>query len=246
MPEAVLAFAEERNLERVREIQRAIVAGYSADFSKHISAADIPKVHLLWNSIPAQLAKEKKKFIYSDVKQGARAREYENALTWLVKSGLVYQVNRVSLPGLPLISYQEREHFKLYMLDIGLLAAKTNLDIATLLAPDTSLFHHFKGALSEQYVLQELRTMDSDLPVFYWANEKNTSDIDFIIQKWDTVIPLEVKAETNLKAKSLTSFMEKHKPQKAVRASLSDFKQHGNLYEMPLYLLERLYQYIRE
>jgi len=106
MPEAVLAFAENRNLERVREIQQAIVSSYSADFSKHISPADIPKVQMLWNSIPAQLAKEKKKFIYADVKQGARAREYENALAWLVKSGLVYQVNRVSLPGLPLISYQ--------------------------------------------------------------------------------------------------------------------------------------------
>ncbi|MDR0322791.1 MAG: ATP-binding protein [Treponema sp.] len=244
MPEAVLTFAQERNLERVREVQHAIIAGYSADFSKHISAADIPKVHLLWNSIPAQLAKEKKKFVYSDIKQGARAREYENALGWLVKSGLVYKINRVSLPGLPLISYEEREHFKLYMLDIGLLSAKTNLDISTLLAPDTSLFRHFKGALSEQYVLQELKSLDSELPVFYWTNAKNTSEIDFIIQKWDTVIPLEVKAETNLKAKSLTSFMEKHKPQKAVRASLSDYKQHSNIYEIPLYLLERLFQYI--
>jgi predicted AAA+ superfamily ATPase len=244
MPEAVLAFAKDRSFERVREIQRTIVNGYSADFSKHISSTDIPKVNLLWNSIPAQLAKEKKKFIYSDVKQGARAREYENALAWLVKSGLVYQVNRVSLPGLPLISYQEREHFKLYLLDIGLLAAKTNLDITTLLAPDTSLFRHFKGALSEQYVLQELKALDESLPVFYWANEKNTSEIDFMIQKWDTVIPLEVKAETNLKAKSLTSFMNIHKPHKAIRASLADYKHHGNLYEIPLYLMGSLFRHI--
>ncbi|MDR0313617.1 MAG: DUF4143 domain-containing protein [Treponema sp.] len=157
--------------------------------------------------------------------QGARAREYENALAWLVKSGLVYQVYQVSLPGLPLISYQEREYFKLYMLDIGLLSAKTNLDLATLLASDTTLFRHFKGALSEQYVLQELKALDNELPVFYWTNGKNTSGIDFIIQKWDCVIPLEVKAETNLKAKSLTSYMEKHKPQKAIRASLSDYKK---------------------
>ena len=241
MPEAVLAFAENRKLQRVLEIQQAIVSSYSADFSKHISPTDIPKVQLLWNSIPAQLAKEKKKFIYSDVKHGARAREYENALSWLVKSGLVYQVNRVSRPGLPLISYQEREHFKLYMLDIGLLSAKTNLDITTLLAPDTSLFRHFKGALSEQYVLQELKALDEYLPVFYWANIKNTSEIDFIIQKWDTVIPLEVKAETNLKAKSLMSFMEIYKPQKAIRASLSDYREHGYLYEIPLYLMGNLY-----
>ena len=245
MPEAVLAFAENRNLERVREIQQAIVSSYSADFSKHISPTDIPKVQMLWNSIPAQLAKEKKKFIYADVKQGARAREYENALAWLVKSGLVYQVTRVSLPGLPLISYQQREHFKLYMLDIGLLAAKTNLGIAALLAPDASLFRHFNGALSEQYVLQELKALDDYLPVFYWTNEKNTSEIDFIIQKWDSVIPLEVKAATNLKAKSLTSFMQIHKPQRAIRASLADFRQHGNLYEIPLYLMGSLYRHVR-
>ena len=241
MPEAVLTFVQNRNLDQVREIQRAIVKGYSADFSKHISSSDIPKVNMIWNSIPAQLAKEKKKFIYSEVKQGARAREYENALAWLVKSGLVYQINRVSLPGLPLISYQEREHFKLYMLDIGLLAAMTNLDIATLLAPDTSLFHHFKGALSEQFVLQELKALDDNLPVFYWTNAKNTSEIDFIIQKWNSVIPLEVKAETNLKAKSLASFMEIHKPKKAIRASLADFKQRDTLYEVPLYLMGNLF-----
>ena len=243
MPEAVLAFAENRNLERIREIQRAIVASYSADFSKHISPADIPKVQLLWNSIPAQLAKEKKKFVYSEMKHGARAREYENALAWIVKSGLAYQVYRVSLPALPLISYQEREHFKLYVLDIGLLAAMTNLSIATLLAPDISLFHHFKGALTEQYVLQELKALDDYLPVFYWTNAKNTSEIDFIIQKWDSVIPLEVKAETNLKAKSLASFMQIYKPQKAIRMSLTDYKKHANLYEIPLYLLGSLNKY---
>ena len=244
MPEVVLSFAEERNLKRVREIQHTIVKNYSADFSKHISASDIPKVHLLWDSIPAQLAKEKKKFIYSEVKHGVRAREYENALTWMIKSGLAYQVNRVNRPGLPLISYQEHEHFKLYMLDIGLLAAKANLDIATLFAPDTSLFRHFKGALSEQFVLQELKALDDYLPVFYWTNKRNTSEIDFIIQKWDTVIPLEVKSETNLKAKSLMSFIDTYKPKKAVRASLSDYKCSGNLFDIPLYLTGSLFQVI--
>jgi predicted AAA+ superfamily ATPase len=245
MPEAVLAFANNRNLEQVREIQRAIVKSYSADFSKHIGHSDIPKVNLIWNSLPAQIAREKKKFIYSDLKPGARAREYENALTWLVKSGLAYQINRVNLPGLPLISYQEREHFKLYMLDVGLLAAKTELDIKTLLAPDTSLFNHFKGALTEQYVLQELKALDGDLPVFYWTNAKNNYEIDFIIQKWDTVIPLEVKAETNLKSKSLKSYIEINSSTKAIRTSLADYKQHGVMHEIPLYLLGELFRMVR-
>ncbi|MDR0442288.1 MAG: ATP-binding protein [Treponema sp.] len=244
MPEAVLAFANDRNLERVREVQRAIVKSYSADFSKHIGHSDIPKVNMLWNSLPAQLAREKKKFVYNDMKSGARARDYENALSWLVKSGLVYQINRVNHPGLPLISYQEREHFKLYMLDVGLLAAKTGLDITTLLAPDTSLFNHFKGALTEQYVLQELKALNGDLPVFYWTNAKNSYEIDFIIQKWDTVVPLEVKSETNLKSKSLKSYIELNKPQKAVRASLVDYNRHGVMYEFPLYLMAELFKMI--
>jgi predicted AAA+ superfamily ATPase len=245
MPEAVLAFANDRNLEQVREIQRAIVKSYSADFSKHIGHSDIPKVNLIWNSLPAQIAREKKKFIYSDIKPGARAREYENALAWLVNSGLAYQINRVSLPGLPLISYQEREHFKLYMLDVGLLAAKTELDINTLLVPDTSLFNHFKGALTEQYVLQELKALDGNLPVFYWTNAKNNYEIDFIIQKWDTVIPLEVKAETNLKSKSLKSYIEINNATKAIRASLTNYKQHGVMYEIPLYLMGELFRMVK-
>jgi predicted AAA+ superfamily ATPase len=246
MPEAVAAFAGNRNLEQIREIQRTIVKSYSADFSKHINLSDIPKVNLIWNSLPAQIAKEKKKFVYNDIKPGARAREYENALTWLVNSGLAYQINRVSLPGLPLISYQEREHFKLYMLDVGLLASKTELDIGTLLTPDTSLFNHFKGALIEQYVLQELKALDGDLPVFYWTNAKNNYEIDFVIQKWDSVVPLEVKAETNLKSKSLKTYIAINKPQKAIRASLVNYNRHGVMHEVPLYLMGELFNIIND
>lgn len=239
MPEAVQAFSRNGDLETVREIQRAIVHSYGADFSKHIHGPDIPKVGLLWDSIPAQLAREKKKFVYSDIKSGARAREYENALGWLVKSGLVYQVNRVSLPNLPLISYQERENFKLFMLDLGLLSAKSGLDIKTILEGDTAVFNHFKGALTEQYVLQELKSFDDDLPVFYWANRKNTSEIDFVIQKWDEVIPLEVKASVNLKAKSLRAYMDAFKPRTALRTSLAELSRNGRLLEIPLYLIGR-------
>jgi predicted AAA+ superfamily ATPase len=183
MPDAVLSFSRERSFEQVREVQRAIVHSYQADFSKHIQSADIPKTLMVWNSIPAQLARENKKFVYSDVKQSARAREYENALTWLTASGLAYRVNRVSLPNLPLISYVDAGCFKLYMLDVGLLSARSALDIKTLLEPSAALFNHFKGALTEQFVLQELKALDDDLPIFYWTNAKNTAEVDFIIQK---------------------------------------------------------------
>jgi predicted AAA+ superfamily ATPase len=243
MPEVVQTFVRERNFDEVREMQRTIIRNYSADFSKHIAASDIPKVGLLWDSIPAQLGKEKRKFIYSDMKSGARAREYENALSWLVKSGLVYQVNRVSLPNLPLISYREREHFKLYMLDIGLLSAQSGLGIKTLLEPNTAIFNHFKGALAEQYVLQELKVLDDQAPVFYWANDKGTAEVDFVLQKWDEVIPLEVKSSVNLKSKSLKAYLDRFVPKTAIRASLADFSRRENFFEIPLYMIG-LYQEI--
>jgi predicted AAA+ superfamily ATPase len=236
MPEAVRSFSQDRNLEDVREIQNAIASNYAADFSKHIHAADIPKVKMLWESVPAQLAKEKKKFVYSDMRQGARSRDYENALNWLVSSGLVYQVNRVSLPNLPLISYKEREHFKLYMLDVGLLSAKAGLDIKTLLKPNADVFNHFRGALTEQFVLQEFKALDDSTPIFYWTNNKNSSEIDFVIQKWDEVIPVEVKSSINLKAKSLAAYMSAWKPRAAIRVSMADYARHDHLFDIPLYL----------
>jgi predicted AAA+ superfamily ATPase len=237
MPEAVLSYASREDYDAVREIQLVIAANYNADFSKHINPSDIPKARLIWESIPAQLARENKKFLYKDVKPGARAREYENALNWLVNSGLVYQVYRANFPGLPLASYRERDHFKLYMLDLGLLSAKSGLDIRTLLGSDTSLFTHFKGALAEQYVFQELKFMDNEMPLYYWANSKNTSEIDFLIQRRDQVIPLEVKSGFNLKAKSLKAYIENFDPPAAIRSSLAPFKGTNNLLEIPLYLI---------
>ncbi|MDR0730595.1 MAG: ATP-binding protein [Treponema sp.] len=237
MPEAVLSYASHGDYDAVREIQLVIAANYNADFSKHINPSDIPKARLIWESVPAQLARENKKFLYKDVKSGARSREYENALNWLVNSGLVYQVCRVNFPGLPLASYRERDHFKLYMLDLGLLSAKSGLDIRTLLGSDTSLFTHFKGALAEQYVFQELKVFDNAMPLYYWANSKNTNEIDFLIQRQDQVIPVEVKSGFNLKAKSLKTFIEIYKPPAAIGSSLALFKRTGNLFEIPLYLV---------
>jgi predicted AAA+ superfamily ATPase len=245
MPEVVLSYASREDYDEVREIQLAITANYNADFSKHINPSDIPKARLIWESIPAQLARENKKFLYRDVKSGARAREYENALNWLVNSGLVYQVYRANLPGLPLASYQERDHFKLYMLDLGLLSAKSGLDIRTLLNSDNSLFTHFKGALAEQYVFQELKALDNEMPIYYWANAKNTSEIDFLIQMRDQVIPLEVKSGFNLKAKSLKAFIESFDPPLAIRSSLAPFKRADGLFEIPLYLIGQSADIIR-
>jgi predicted AAA+ superfamily ATPase len=248
MPEVVASFAAQHNPETVREIQRTIVRSYQADFSKHINSSDIPKTSLIWDSVPAQLAREKKKFLYKDIKPGARAREYENALTWLVQSGLVYKLNRVSLPSLPLTSYAEQENFKLFMLDIGLLSCKASLDWETLQEPGTPanhhIFTHFKGALTEQYVLQELKAYDDSLPLYYWANEKNTVEIDFLVQKWNRVIPLEVKSGENLKAKSLKAFIAAHSTQTAIRTSLAEYAVNDPVTEIPLYLIGQFEQLV--
>jgi predicted AAA+ superfamily ATPase len=202
MPEAVLSFSKEKNFKKVRAVQKQIIAGYRDDFSKHISMTMGEKVLRLWNSLPGQLSRENKKFIYNDVKPGAKSRDFRSSLFWLSQCGLVYKVSRVSLPHYPLISYEESEHFKLYTLDIGLLSAMCELDIGAFLEPDTAVFDHFRGALAEQYVLQELKAMD--VPVFYWAREGSSrAEVDFVIQQWNTVIPLEVKAARNLKAISL-------------------------------------------
>jgi predicted AAA+ superfamily ATPase len=237
MPAAVLAFATNRDLHEVRQVQAVILDDFYRDFSKHIASASIPKLALLWDSIPAQLAKEKKRFIYKEMKSGARSRAYEDALLWLEKCGLVYKINQVSLPNLPLAAYQQPDRFKLYALDVGLLSAKAGLDIAAFTSPNHEIFNHFKGALIEQYVLQELKTLDERLPVYYWTNERNTSEVDFVIQKWNEIIPVEVKASVNLKAKSLKAFMDAWNPARALRTSLAPYARHDRLYDIPLYLI---------
>jgi predicted AAA+ superfamily ATPase len=237
MPEAVLSFSNDRNTQKVREIQKTILSGVEKDFSKHIAAASIPKISSLWDSIPDQLSKEKKKFVYSDIKSGARAREYEDALTWLIKYGIVYKVSRVSRPNMPLSAYKERAAFKLYMLDVGLLCAMVNLPAESLFVAEYEIFNHFKGAICEQFVLQELQFM-KDFPIFYWGNDNGTSEVDFIIQYKNEIIPIEVKSSTNLKSKSLKVYMETYKPNISIRASLADCKKNAQTFEIPLYLIE--------
>ncbi len=233
MPEVVKTYLSARDLKKVRTAQNRLLAAYENDFSKHAPSDVVTRIRMLWNSIPAQLAKENKKFIYGLVREGARAREYEVAITWLVDCGLVHKVNRVKKPDFPLRAYQDFQAFKLFLVDIGLLGAMTRLD-AKIILEGNRMFEEFKGALTEQYVLQQLTT-DAENDIFYWSSETATAEIDFLVQNEEDIIPVEVKAEENLQAKSLKSFYNKYRPGKAVRFSMSDYRKQEWMVNIPLY-----------
>ena len=236
MPEAVKVFVDTQNVNEVRQVQRNLLMAYEQDFSKHISDGNtVQKVRSIWAAIPEQLAKENKKFIYSQLQKGARSKDYEIALQWLKDSGLVHPVPRVKNPHLPLSAYEDNA-FKLYGLDVGLLAAQSNLD-ASVLLEGSRIFTKFKGALTEQYALQQL-IATQDNPVFYWATEKGTAEVDFIVQRKQAVIPIEVKAEENLKAKSLKVYVEQFQPKQAIRFSMADYREQDWLVNVPLYRID--------
>jgi predicted AAA+ superfamily ATPase len=244
MPEAVLAFSRERNIKKIRDIQKRILSDYEDDFSKHTGMESGERVLRLWNSIPAQLARENKKFIYAVVKPGAKSRNYRSPLFWLTRCGLVYDVRRVSAPRYPLISYEDENVFKLYMLDVGLLSAMCALDVEMFLEPDAAIFNHFHGALTEQYVLQELKAA-GDIPVYYWAREGSAqAEVDFVIQYHNMVIPIEAKATRNLKAKSFNIYLDTYQPKAAIRTSLADVSRNGAVYEIPLYAVGGLREWM--
>lgn len=233
MPEAVQTFIDTQNFSEVRQIQRNLLTAYGQDFSKHIADGHtVQRVRALWQAIPEQLAKENKKFIYAHLQKGARSKDYETALQWLKDSGLVHIVPRIKKPHLPLTAYQDNA-FKLYGLDVGLLAAQSGLDAGTLLEGNR-IFTEFKGALTEQYVLQQL-IASQDNPVFYWASEKGTAEVDFVLQRGQGVMPIEVKAEENLKAKSLKVYTEQFKPEQAIRFSMADYREQEWMTNVPLY-----------
>ncbi len=238
MPEAVQDFVENKDFESVRELQKEILSAYEKDFTKHIPNNTVAKIRLLWKSIPAQLSKENKKFIYGAAKEGARARDFEAALSWLINSGLIYKVNKITKPDLPIMAYEDFSAFKLFVLDVGLLGAMTDLQAETII-DGNRIFEEFKGAIAEQYVLQQFKTI-KDLPIFYWSNETSRAEIDFVIQIKSDVVPVEVKAETNLQAKSLKVYMEKFKPNYAIRTSMADYKKTNNLIDLPLYCVEEI------
>jgi predicted AAA+ superfamily ATPase len=219
-------------------IQQQLLTGYEQDFSKHAPTEIIPQIRMLWNSIPAQLAKENKKFIYGLIRSGARAKEYELAMSWLIDCGLIHKVHNLSHPGIPLKAYEELNAFKLFLGDVGLLSAMTSLNVKTLLE-DNDIFETFKGALTEQYVLQQLVTLP-DLPVYYWTPENAKAELDFVVQYSGKVIPIEVKAAENLHAKSLKVYCNKFHPVLAVRTSLSDYRPESWMVNIPLYAIEAL------
>lgn len=235
MPEAVFSFVNEGDFKKVRDIQNRILSAYEQDFSKHAPYVIVPRIRMIWQSIPSQLAKENRKFIYGMLKKGARAKDFEMALTWLIDAGLIYKINRVTKPAIPLIAYMDISAFKIYLLDVGLLGAMGNIDIKTLLDGNL-IFQEFKGAITEQYVIQQLKSCEN-LPVYYWLSEKSLSEIDFIVQYTGNVIPIEVKSEENLQAKSLKSFQQQFQPTISIRTSMSDFRIDNWLTNLPLYTI---------
>ncbi len=238
MPEAVQSFIDDQDFKEVRAIQSRILAAYEQDFSKHAPNELAPKIRMLWNSIPSQLAKENKKFICSLIREGARAREYETAIMWLSDCGLIHKISRVNAAGFPLKAYEDLKAFKLFMVDVGLFACMVGVSEQVLL-DGSSLFVEFKGALSEQYVCQQLKTIE-DLGVYYYTNDRGSCEIDFVAAAKDKVVPVEVKAEINLKAKSLKTFQEKYDPKLSIRVSLADYKKEDRLLNLPLYAIENI------
>ena len=234
MPEAVQSFLANGDFAVVREAQKAILRAYDEDFAKHADGALLAKIRLLWNSIPAQLAKENKKFVYTALRHGARAREYEVALEWLEDAGMIRIVRNVSTPQMPLAAYEEFGSFKLYAHDVGLVGAMADIPQQILLDGD-SLFTHFKGALTEQYVLEELTALG--VSPNYWSPDNIRAEVEFVLQIGTMICPLEAKAEMNLRAKSLKSYIDRFNPRKALRVSMSKWSSGEKIDDYPLYAI---------
>ena len=234
MPEVVQTYIDSDDLFEVREIQNNLLQYYEEDFSKHAPKEVVPRIMMVWNSIPSQLAKENRKFMYGALREGARAKDFELAIQWLEDAGLILKSYRVSKPDIPLIAYMEMNSFKMFMFDVGLLTAKTGLS-ARLLLEGSRIFEEFKGALTEQYVAQELHA--AGYPLYYFATARSTGEIDFMLQGDLDCVPIEVKAEQNLRARSLRACCDKYKPGMAIRSSMSNYKQEDWLTNVPLYML---------
>lgn len=234
MPEVVKTYINTNNFKKVRKVQRLLLQYYKKDFSKYPPKEYIPRINMVWDSLPSQLAKENKKFIYGVLKKGARAKEFELAIQWLEDTGLVHKCFKTKKPYLPLVAYRELNAFKLYVHDVGLLSAHANIDSSIVLEKE-KLFTEFKGALTEQYVAQEL--INKGFALNYYSNEHSTSEVDFLLQEKNEIIPLEVKAEKNLQAKSLSAFISKFETKKAVRTSLTKFKNQEIIDNVPLYMI---------
>ena len=242
MPEAVSSFAEKSDFQVVREIQQKILTSYDFDFAKHIPLSILAGVRLVWNIIPSQLAKENRKFIFKNIRQGARAKDYEMAIIWLLDSGLIYKINNVDKVSVPLKVYEDFNAFKLFVLDVGLLGAMVNLDISALNESDRVL-EEYKGSMTEQFVMQEIQSLRRSKP-YYWSLPNSQAELDFLIEYKSNIIPIEVKASENLNSKSLKSFYQKYSPKLSIRCSMSDYRNEGWLINLPLYAMSRLFDVI--
>lgn len=239
MPEVVASYVEERDPLVVRELQKNILDAYDRDFSKHAPVGEVPRLRMVWNSVNGQLSKENKKFIYGFIKEGARAKDFEIALEWLRDAGLVYKVHRAKKAAIPLTAFQDFSAFKLFMLDVGLLGAMGNVSHESLINGN-AILNDYKGALTEQYVFQQLRLV-KDISIFYWSAENSSGEIDFLVQHNDIIHPIEVKAEENLQSKSLRAFVQKNSSLHGWRFSMSDYREQDWLTNYPLFSVDALF-----
>lgn len=235
MPAAVREFVESKDLEEIRSIQKQILFDYQRDFSKHSPMQEVPRINMVWESIPAQLAKENKKFIFGALKKGARASEFEMAIQWLKDAGLVYQINRITTPQMPLKFYTEMSVFKLFTLDVGLMGAMMDIPAASILVTD-DMIKEYKGAFTELFVLTQL--VSENVPTYYFSSNDSRVEIDFIVQHGAKIVPIEVKAEVNVHAKSLRTFVEKYPDLKGLRLSMKPFQDQEWMENKPLYAVE--------
>lgn len=236
MPEVVQTYIDTDDFYEVREVQKNLLKYYEEDFSKHAPKEVVPRIMMVWNSIPSQLAKENRKFIYGCMREGARAKDFELAIQWLEDAGLIIRSYRITKPDIPLIAYMEMNSFKMFTLDVGLLGAKANIH-AKVLLDGCRIFEEFKGALTEQFVAQQLKASDREL--YYYSTENSSGEIDFVIQQEMRCVPIEVKAEENLRARSLRAFCDKYKPEIAVRSSMSNYREQDWMVNVPLYVLDK-------
>lgn len=234
MPEAVLKYVQSGALQEVRHIQKEILRGYDADFSKHAPSEQVPRIRMVWKSLPSQLFKENKKFIYGTLRKGARAVDFELAIQWLIDAGMLIKVPRCSQPALPLCVYEEPSIFKLYLNDVGLLGAMADVQPSQVLV-NNDIFKEYKGGFTEQFVLLQLRSKGIS-PIYYHSTDSSRLEIDFLLQKDSQVCPVEVKAEGNVRANSLSAFMKSHPALSAIRFSMLPYKEQENITNIPLYL----------
>lgn len=232
MPAAVLALVEQRGLKEIREIQQQIITDYRRDFSKHAPEREVPRINMVWDSIPAQLAKENKKFVYGAVKKSARAADFEMAIQWLIDAGLAYKMPRVNSAKMPLKFYEDANAFKLFMLDVGLMGAMAETSAQSMLVGN-DIFSEYKGAFTELYVYTQLKTLN--LSLYYHSVDNSTIEIDFLTQWHDKVVPIEVKAEVNVKSKSLHTFINANPELKGIRYSMLPYKEQEWMTNIPLY-----------